>query len=136
MRKLRKKFTAFALVGVIVTAIHFCVLILLVEGFTVAPIPATVVGSLISVATSYLLNYRLTFNSAKPHVEAAGKFIIVSTTGMLGNAAIMYFGASVMSWPYLLVQVGAAAVILFWNFFGNYFWSFHAPVRTSGSSSE
>ena len=130
MRKLRKKFTWFALVGVMVTAVHFCVLILLVEGFGASPTLATLLASVTAIAVSYILNYKLTFNSDKPHVEAAGKFLIVSLTGMLGNTAIMYFGASVMSWPYLLVQVGATVVILFWNFFGNYLWSFRTEART------
>ncbi len=130
MRKLRKKFTWFALVGAIVTAVHFCVLILLVEGFGIAPTLATLAASVIAIAVSYTLNYKFTFNSAKPHIEAAGKFIIVSLTGMLGNAAIMYLGAAVMSWPYLLVQVGATGVILFWNFFANYLWSFRSEAHS------
>lgn len=130
MRKLRKKFSWFVLVGVIVTAIHFCVLILLVEGFRISPTPATLAGSVIAVVSSYFLNYKLTFSSDQPHIQAAGKFMIVSLTGMLGNAAIMHFGTAVMSWPYLLVQVGATGIILFWNFFGNYLWSFRARQRT------
>ena len=124
MRKFRKKITLFALVGVIVTAIHFGVLILFVEGFAVSPTLGTLAGSLVAVVASYFLNYRLTFDSNKPHIEAGPKFIIVTLIGMLGNTAIMHFGSSIMSWPYVWVQCVATAIILFWNFFGNYLWAF------------
>ena len=53
MRKFRKKITLFALVGVIVTAIHFGVLILFVEGFAVSPTLGTLAGSLVAVVASY-----------------------------------------------------------------------------------
>lgn len=115
--------------GSIATAIHYGVLILLVQVFGVSPTLASTTGFLTSVIANYALNYRLTFNSDKPHLEAAGKFLIVSSVGLLGNAAIMHFGTVVMSWPYLAVQVGASGVILFWNFFGNYRWSFRAAAR-------
>lgn len=128
MRELRKKFTSFVLVGLIATAIHYGVLILLVQAFDVSPTLATTMGFLVSVVANYALNYTLTFNSDKPHLEAAGKFVIVSSVGLLGNAAIMQFGTAVMAWPYLLVQLGATGVILFWNFFGNYLWSFRAQA--------
>lgn len=128
MRELRKKFTSFALVGVIAAAIHYGVLIVLVQGFGVFPTLASTVGFLISAVANYVLNYTLTFNSGNPHLETAGKFMIVSVTGLLGNAAIMQVGTAVLSWPYLLVQLGATGVILFWNFFGNYLWSFRAQA--------
>lgn len=124
MRELRKKFTSFALVGVIATAIHYGVLIFLVQGFAMSPTWATTAGFLVSVVANYALNYRLTFNSGKSHLEAGSKFFVVSLVGLAGNAAIMHAGAEMMGWPYLWVQVGATVVILFWNFFGNVLWSF------------
>lgn len=132
MRDLRQKFFSFVLVGAIATAIHYGVLILCVQGFAVSPTLATTAGFLVSAVANYALNYRLTYNSDRPHLETAGKFVIVSSIGAAGNAAIMHVGAVVMSWPYLLVQLGATAVILFWNFIGNYLWSFrvHARVTT------
>lgn len=126
MRELRKRFTSFVLVGVIATAIHFGVLILLVQGFGVLPTWASTAGFLLSAVANYALNYRLTFNSDKPHVEAAGKFVVVLTAGMLGNAALMHTGTAILGWPYLLVQLGTTVMILFWHFFGNYLWSFRA----------
>ncbi|MDH4276257.1 MAG: GtrA family protein [Gammaproteobacteria bacterium] len=129
MRDLRKKFASFLFVGGVATAIHYGLLILLVQGFAVSPTVATTLGFTVSAVANYLLNYKLTFVSDKPHIEAAVKFIVVSSAGLVGNTAIMHFGASVMSWPYLIVQLGATAIILFWNFFGNYLWSFRARTR-------
>lgn len=128
MQELRKKLTAFAMVGLVATAIHYCVLILLVQHFGLSPTLSTTAGFLVSVVASYALNYSFTFNSDKPHLEAAGKFLTVASVGLMGNAAIMHFGTAVLVWPYLLVQVGATGVILFWNFFGNYLWSFRASA--------
>jgi putative flippase GtrA len=63
------------------------------------------------------------------------KFGLLAGTGLLLNAAIMRLmvGAGV---HYLLAQLCATAVVLFWNFIGNSLWTFGVgrPVgeRTRG----
>lgn len=117
------RFVRFTLVGGAATAIQYALLILLVRGFGMAPTPASCIGFVSSAGVNYLLNYRFTFRSHRPHGPAAAKFGVLAATGLLINAAIMYLlvGAGV---PYLLAQLCATGLVLFWNFAGNTVWTF------------
>ena len=123
------RFVRFGLVGAVATAIQYGLLVLLVRGFGMAPTPASSIGFALSAVVNYLLNYHFTFGSDRPHGPAAVKFGALAATGLLINAAIMHLmiGAGV---HYLIAQVCATGVVLFWNFFGNSIWTFGvAPVQ-------
>jgi putative flippase GtrA len=117
------RFVRFSLVGGVATAIQYALLILLVRGFRMAPTPASSIGFVLSAVANYLLNYRFTFQSDRPHGPAAAKFGVLAGAGLLINAAIMHvmIGAGVQ---YLIAQICATGVVLFWNFLGNSFWTF------------
>ena len=117
------RFLRFAAVGSVATAIQYALLIALVRGLGMAPTPASSLGVVLSAGANYLLNYRFTFRSNRPHGPAAAKFGLLAGVGLLVNAAIMRLmtGAGV---HYLIAQVCATAVVLFWNFIGNSLWTF------------
>lgn len=117
------RFVRFAAVGGVATAIQYALLILLVRDFAMAPTPASSIGFVLSAGVNYLLNYRFTFQSDRPHGPAAAKFGLLAGTGLLINAAIMRLmtGAGM---HYLIAQVCATALVLCWNFIGNSFWTF------------
>jgi putative flippase GtrA len=122
------RFVRFSLVGGVATAIQYALLILLVHAFGMAPTPASCIGFVLSAGVNYLLNYRFTFQSDRPHAAAAAKFGLLAGTGLLINAAIMRLmtGAGVQ---YLIAQACATGVVLLWNFAGNSLWTFGtAPV--------
>ena len=122
-RKHLSRFVRFAVVGGIATAIQYAILILLVRGFGMAPTPASSIGFVLSAVVNYLLNYRFTFQSNRPHAPAAAKFALLAGAGLLINAAIMHLMVAA-GVHYLLAQVCATAVVLFWNFIGNTLWTF------------
>lgn len=117
------RFLRFAAVGGVATAIQYALLILLVRGFGMAPTPASSIGFVLSAGANYLLNYRFTFRSGRPHGPAAARFGLLAGAGLIINAVIMRVmtGAGVQ---YLIAQVCATALVLFWNFIGNSFWTF------------
>ena len=117
------RFVRFALVGGIATAIQYALLILLVRGFAMAPTPASSIGFVLSAVVNYLLNYRFTFQSSRPHAPAMAKFGLLAGAGLLINAAIMHLMVTA-GVHYLLAQVCATGVVLFWNFIGNTLWTF------------
>ena len=122
------RFLRFTLVGGVATAIQYALLILLVRGFGMAPTFASSIGFVLSAGVNYLLNYRFTFRSDRPHGPAAVKFGLLAGSGLLINAAIMH-GLIVAGVHYLIAQVCATGVVLFWNFIGNTVWTFHmGPV--------
>lgn len=124
------RFVRFAAVGGIATAIQYALLVLLVSGWGMAPTPASSIGFALSAIVNYILNYRYTFRSNRAHGPAAAKFGALAGAGLLINAAIMHrvVAAGV---PYLLAQVCATAVVLFWNFIGNSLWTFGAQAQSS-----
>ncbi|MGH8200236.1 MAG: GtrA family protein [Steroidobacteraceae bacterium] len=123
------RFVRFAVVGGIATAIQYAILILLVRGFGMAPTLSSSIGFALSAVANYLLNYRFTFHSDRPHGPAAAKFGLLAATGLLINAAIMHLLVTA-GVHYLFAQVCATGVVLVWNFAGNSLWTFAVGERT------
>ncbi len=121
---LYRQFLTFAFVGVIAAVAHYGVLILLVELTGMLPVFATLWGFLFGAAVSYVLNRRYTFRSDRPHRAAAPRFLAVSTGGFVLNGLVMLLLNEFWGMPYLLAQVIATLIVLFWNFSANRLWTF------------
>jgi putative flippase GtrA len=117
------RFVRFSLVGAVATAIQYALLILLVRAFSLAPTPASCIGFAVSAVANYLLNYHFTFASERAHAPAAVKFALLAAAGLLINAAIMHVLVDAHV-HYLIAQLGATGLVLFWNFIGNSVWTF------------
>jgi putative flippase GtrA len=126
---LRSLFT-FGLVGAVGTACHYGTLILLVEVMHVGAVAATTAGFLVGMIVNYLLNYRHTFRSDKPHLEAAPKFMAIGVcTGVL-NSLLVHAGVNVAGLNYLVVQVVTTGVLFLVNFVLNSLWTFRGSQRS------
>jgi putative flippase GtrA len=120
-----RKFSRFLLVGGLCTGLQYVLLIALVEGAALSPTLASTVGYLASSAVNYLLNYSFTFRSAAQHRHALPKFVLISSVGLILNAAITFAGTALLGVQhYLLAQVAATCITLLWNFFANHRWTF------------
>ena len=122
--KTLKQFFYFSAVGGIGTGGHYLTLITLVENNVLSAVPASVAGFTIGAIINYMLNYHFTFNSNKSHKEAMSKFFIVAIFGAIINTALMYIGVDIVHVYYLLAQISATAIVLFWNFIINKYWTF------------
>lgn len=118
------QFLLFAGIGVIGTLGHYTILIVLVRFWAVDPVVASSIGFIAGALINYILNYHFTFQSDKRHAEALMKFLIVATIGAGINGLIMYIGVEHTNFNYLLVQIFATGVVLFWNFVVNKLWTF------------
>ena len=123
-RTLSAQFIVFTTVGGIATAVHYLLLIVLVDGLDVAPVPASVVGYVLAAIVNYLLNYYITFRSRKQHHEALAKFALIATLGLGLNTAIMAIGINWLALHYILSQMLATGITLIWNFIANRLWTF------------
>ncbi len=119
-----KQFFYFTGLGAIGTAGHYATLIVLVQFWRVDPVVATTFGFIVGAMINYILNYHITFNSDKRHIEALSKFLLVATIGAGINAFIMYAGVDWLDIHYLLAQIIATGIVLLWNFLVNKFWTF------------
>ena len=125
------QFIRFAGVGILGTIAHYTTLLALVQTMNVNAVISSCIGFVAGALVNYHLNYRYTFRSAKRHSEAMVKFFTIALIGLLINAFIMYCSVEILRFQYLLSQMAATAVVLFWNFTGNRSWTFreryHSP---------
>jgi putative flippase GtrA len=124
------KFFRYAGVGVICTAAHYLVLVVLVGGLGFRPLVGSSAGFMIGALVNYVLNYRYTFRSDHRHREALPKFYLVAVTGFLLNGMVILVLAERLGLQYLLAQVVASGILLIWGFSANHFWTFRQRPDT------
>jgi putative flippase GtrA len=111
-------------VGVIATAIHYAILIVLVQGGFAATVSASSIGFAASVLVNYALNRSFTFRSRRAHADALPRFMIVALIGLGLNGSLVWLFHVSVGLHYLLAQVLATAGTLFSNFVLNRTWAF------------
>jgi putative flippase GtrA len=125
-RSVALELVAFASVGVAGTAAQYLTLTALVEWGHFSAVRSSIVGYLAGAAVNYWLNHRVTFRSGERHIVAAPKFLTIAAIGLGLNSIIMTIGAEWIGLHYLLAQVVATVICLFWHFLGNRVWTFRA----------
>lgn len=125
------QFTCFASAGAVGTAVHYIILLGLVFFLLASPVTASILGSLAGAIVNYLLSYHWVFRSKRKHTETLSKFVAVGGLGLVLNAVIMYLLVTIASIHYLLAQVTASGIVLFWNFLGSSFWTFADDTRNT-----
>jgi len=126
MKQGLRQFIFFATIGVIGTAGHYATLIILVEGFSTGPVLASTFGFVVGAFINYILNYRFTFKSNKPHREALSKFLLVAAMGAGINTGLMYLLIHQLMLHYFIAQLIATTIVLLWNFLISKYWTFRA----------
>jgi putative flippase GtrA len=124
---LARQFSSFFAIGVATTAVHYGVLIALVETWAINPVGATTAGFLSAVLLSYLLNRRYTFDERPAFHAGLLKYLATASIGLVLNAGTM---ALLTRWGlhYVLAQIIASGLALFWNFFAARFVVFRKPA--------
>lgn len=128
LRALARQFRNFVIVGCTATTVHYCLLISLVEGYRLDPVPATLTGFVAGGFVSYILNRRLTYASDRPHGEATWRFAVVAAVGFGLTWMFVAFFVRVLGLPYLAGQVLTTGIVLFWNFGAHKLWTFREPA--------
>lgn len=122
----------FLLVGGLATALHYCILFLLVHWSGFGAVFASSIGFAISAIFNYGLNRNFTFRSDATHGKAFPRFLAVALCGGGINAALIALLTIPFSVHYMLAQVVATIVTLVWNFIVNRLWTFGVQVRRAG----
>ena len=121
---LKYQFKAFFIVGILAAAVHYGLLIALVEAAGWPPVAATLAGYVGGGALSYGLNRRHTFGSDRPHAEAGWRFALVAGIGFGLTWITMHMLVDRSGVPYLAAQIGTTALVMVWSFAANKFWTF------------
>ena len=126
---LRRQVSAFVIVGLIATGLHYAALIGLKELAGVAVIPATLTGYVLGGLVSYILTRRHVFQSERRHDEAGWRFGIVAAVGFCLTWGFMRLFVTFLAAPYLPAQMVTTVVVMFWSFAANRFWTFRSQAR-------
>lgn len=119
-----RQFILFSGIGAIGTVAHYSVLIFMVQLLHTDPVAATTTGFIAGALINYTLNYHITFNSNKQHLETITKFFTVAAAGALINALLMSAGLNMLDLHYLIIQIMATCIVLTFNFITNRYWTF------------
>ncbi len=124
-----RQFIRFACVGACGTAVHYALLVVLVEVLGMQPVVATTAGFAAGAGINYVLNRLVTFRSRTSHAAAVPKFMAIALSGAVANALLMWLLSTQLHWHYLLAQLLATGIVLCWNFIGNRYWTFRDALE-------
>lgn len=114
----------YTLAGAFGTAVHYAVLISLVENEIAGAVAASSVGALLGALVNYVINYYFTFQSDRSHVAAITRFYVVAGTGFALNAFLMWLSVHLLGVQYIVAQVVTTGLVLLWGFVFNRTWTF------------
>ena len=83
------QFVRYAGAGAIGTALHYAMLIGLVQLARIDAVAASTAGAIAGAIVNYALNHRYTFASDRPHRHALPRFALVAAAGVALNALVM-----------------------------------------------
>jgi putative flippase GtrA len=124
LRRVARQFAAFFGVGLVAAVIHYGLLVALVEGGSVHPVPATLAGYVAGGLVSYALNRRHTYRSSRPHREATWRFAVVALVGFLLTWAFMHAFTVWLGAPYIPAQLVTTGIVMLWSFLAHKAWTF------------
>jgi putative flippase GtrA len=118
------QFFRYAGAGAVGTALHYAVLIVLVQLAHAGPIAASTTGAIAGALVNYALNYRYTFASGNPHGRALPRFALVAIAGVALNALVLAAMLALAGAHYLVAQVVATGAVLGAGYLANRAWTF------------
>ncbi len=123
------KFIRYALVGFTGVVVDFSITYIFKEYLKFSKYIANSIGFCTAVLTNYLLNRYWTFGAGKEDVFIQfGTFVAVSMIGLLINNAIIYLLNEKLKINFYVSKVAAIFVVIFWNFFVNYYYTFRSAA--------
>ncbi len=122
---LLRKFIKFGLVGFSGVFVDFGITWLCREEIGLNQYVANSIGFLCAVVSNYTLNRVWTFQSREPGIAAQfSKFLVASLIGLGLNNALIYALHELAGVWFYLSKLVATAVVMLWNFWANYTFTF------------
>lgn len=118
------QFLRYATAGAFGTAVHYAVLIGLVQLALFDAVLASTAGAIAGALVNYALNRRFTFASERAHRQALPRFALVAVAGIVINALMMAAVLALAGPHYLVAQVVATATVLAAGYLANRAWTF------------
>ena len=118
-------FLRYFLAGGMATAVHYAVLLALVELAGMPPAPSAVIGALCGAVAAYAINRSITFTaSTASHQQALPRFMLIAAAGAALNGVLVWGGVQWLAWHYLVAQALATVLVLGLTYRLNRSWTF------------
>ncbi len=118
MEKLVRQFMKFGVVGLIAFAIDYGLMVALTELAGINYLVSATISFTVSVVFNYVASMRYVFT----HKEGLSRrrefiiFVVLSVVGLGLNDLLMWIGTSLWDISYLIVKIGATALVTIYNF--------------------
>ena len=123
------RFFKYAAVGAIATAVHYAILVGLVEAGALAPQRAAALGAWVGAQVAYAGNAAFTFQDAGASTGGWLRFQVTAVVGAVLSFALVALGVRA-GLHYLLAQIVATFINLVVTFEINRRWSFASTTST------
>lgn len=119
-QELKRQFLSFALVGVVGTITHYATMLGLIQFAGASPVMGTFAGFFAGLGASYVLNRQWTFDKRPPWARGFLTYFAVCFVGLGINMGIVALAMAIHV-HFMIGQVVATCVALFWNFLSSKF---------------
>lgn len=118
MKKLINQILKFGVVGGIAFIIDYSVLFICTEFFGIYYLISSLISFSVSTVFNYIASIKWVFdvNQKKSQKKNFILFIVFSVIGLGLNQFIMWFGVDMLHIYYMLVKIGATAIVMVFNF--------------------
>ena len=119
------KFLKFGAVGLSGMVVDFGITFLFKEKIRVNKYVANTLGFFSAASSNFILNRIWTFQSEDPQVTFQYlRFLLIAIVGVIVSNGIIYLLHGRFKQNFYLAKLISIGVVLFWNFFANYFFTF------------
>lgn len=116
--KIIKQLLKFGVVGVIAFVIDYLVLFICTEFLGIYYLISSLISFSVSTVFNYIASVKWVFNVNQERRRRKNfvLFIVFSIVGLGLNQLIMWFAVDVLHIYYMLVKIGATAIVMVFNF--------------------
>ena len=118
MKKLIEQIIKFGFVGFLCFFIDYGIMVFLTEVVGIIYLVSSGISFTVSVVVNFLLSVTFAFETDKNKnkIKEFIIFVFLSVIGLGINQACMWVGVEILGITYLIVKIGATAVVMVYNF--------------------
>ena len=118
MERLIQQIAKFGVVGILATLLDYVLLFALTEWAGLYYLLSSMLSFSISTIFNYVASVRWVFAVNQKYSKTRNfvLFVILSIIGLGLNALAMWLGVEFLHWHYMIVKIGATALVMVWNF--------------------
>ena len=118
MKRLIQQIAKFGVVGILATLLDYGLLFALTEWAGLYYLLSSMLSFSISTIFNYVASVRWVFAVNQKYSKTRNfvLFVILSIIGLGLNALAMWLGVEFLHWHYMIVKIGATALVMVWNF--------------------